>query len=160
MEKKKKDMFVSILIYLYLALPTLIFLIGWLKWYWALLFGILTAFACVTAFTDSMKEECLVIGKSDIKTFLKALLIITLWVYLSGIGGWCYQNKDHEVRNAIFRALVEYDWPVVSRGSGRGLIYYIGFWLPAACVGKLLDLRQGILHRYFGQWRGFSLFII
>lgn len=144
MKKKNICIYASILIYIYLALPTLIFMIGWLKWYLALLFGILTAFACVKGFSDSIQEKLLIIDNlSDTRTFLKALVLISLWVYVSGIGGWCYQNSDHEVRNAIFRALVEYDWPVVSYDDSRGLIYYIGFWLPAACVGKLFGLEAG-----------------
>ena len=48
---------VSLLIYLYLTLPTLIFLAGWLKWYWALLFGSLTAVSCVRAFASSMRDK-------------------------------------------------------------------------------------------------------
>lgn len=158
MKKRKKDTYVSIVIYLYLALPTLIFMIGWLKWYWALLFGILTAFACVKVFTDSMSDRCLMLGRTDIKIFMKALLIIALWVYLSGIGGWCCQNKDHEVRNAIFRALVNYDWPVVSYSGERGLIYYIGFWLPAACVGKLFGLEAGYTAQVI--WAVAGIFIV
>lgn len=121
MKKKNICIYASILIYIYLALPTLIFMIGWLKWYLALLFGILTAFACVKGFSDSIQEKLLIIDNlSDTRTFLKALVLISLWVYVSGIGGWCYQNSDHEVRNAIFRALVEYDWPVVSYDGSRG----------------------------------------
>ncbi len=156
--KKKKDTYVSIWIYLYLALPTLIFLIGWLRWYWALLFGVLSAVACVKAFIVSMQDKCLVMGQRDISMMIKALLLIALWVYLSGIGGWCYQNKDHEVRSAIFRALVNYDWPVISHGGDRALIYYIGFWLPAACIGKLFGLEAG----YTAQvvWAVMGIFIV
>lgn len=158
MEKKKSLIYVSILIYLYLALPTLIFIVGWLKWYWALIFGVPASYACVKAFTTAMQDKSLVLDKSDYKTFVKALLFIALWVYLSGIGGWCYQNSDHEVRNAIFRALVEYDWSVISHDGSRGLIYYIGFWLPASCVGKLLGLEAGYTAQVI--WAIVGIFIV
>ncbi len=158
MEKKKTSIYVNILIYLYLVLPTLIFLIGWLKWYWALIFGAAAAYACVKAFTEDVWDKSLQLKKSDIKTFLKALLLITLWVYLSGIGGWCYQNSDHEVRSAIFRALVEYDWPVISHDGSRGLIYYIGFWLPAALIGKLFGLETGYTAQVI--WAVLGIFIV
>lgn len=148
----------SVLICLYLSLPTLIFLTTWLKWYFALPFAALTAFACVRAFTDSMQDRCFVLVGRHALTFLKAAVLIALWVYLSGIGGWCYQNSDHEVRNAIFRALVEYDWPVVSRGGDRGLIYYIGFWLPAACVGKAFGLEAGYAAQFV--WAVAGIFIV
>ena len=158
MEKKSRFIHVSILIYLYLALPTLIFMVGWLRWYWAFIFGVTVAYACVKGFSDSIQEKCFLMEKPDAKIFLKALLLIALWVYLSGIGGWCYQNSDHEVRSAVFRALVQYDWPVNSFDGTRGLIYYIGFWLPAACVGKFLGLEAG----YAAQmvWAVLGIFIV
>ncbi len=158
MEKKRQVIFVSIFIYLYLALPTLIFMIGWLKWYWAFIFGVALAYACVKGFSDSIHEQCFLLEKADVKIFIQALALIFLWVYLSGIGGWCYQNSDHEGRSAIFRALVQYDWSVISYDGSRGLIYYIGFWLPAACVGKLFGLEVG----YAAQvvWAVLGIFIV
>lgn len=158
MGKRRMSIYVSIFIYLYLALPTLIFMVGWLRWYWALIFGLTATYACVKGFSDSIQEKCFLIEKADVKIYFKALLLIILWVYLSGIGGWCYQNRDHEVRNAIFRALVQYDWPVISYDGSRGLIYYIGFWLPAACVGKIFGLEAG----YAAQvvWAVLGIFIV
>lgn len=158
MEKGKKAICVSIPIYLYLVLPTLIFMVGWLKWYWAFIFGIAVAYACVKGFSDSIHEKCFLIEKVDCKIFIQALLLIFLWVYLSGIGGWCYQNSDHEIRSAIFRALVQYDWPVISYDGTRGLIYYIGFWLPAACIGKIFGLEAG----YAAQmvWAVLGIFVV
>lgn len=155
---KKKRIMINILIYLYMALPTLIFIIGWLKWYWALLFGVLASFACVKGVAASIQNNTLLIEKSDIKIWIKALLLIVLWVYLSGIGGWCFQNSDHGVRNAIFRALVEYDWPAISHNGSRGLIYYIGFWLPAACVGKVFGLEAGYTAQVI--WAVAGIFIV
>lgn len=164
MKKRKANEYIHIIIYLYLALPTLIFLVGWLKWYWALLFGGLTAVSCVKAFIASMRDRDWMpkdekkLEDADIKTYISALLLIMLWVYLSGIGGWCYQNRDHEVRNAIFRALVEYDWPVISHDGSRGLIYYIGFWLPAACIGKVFGLEAGYTAQVI--WAVAGIFIV
>lgn len=157
MKRVRKEIYINTLIYLYLVLPTLIFVIGWLKWYWALIFGVLIAYACVRAFSDVTQDKLLLL-KTDIKIFIKALLLIALWVYLSGIGGWCYQNSDHGVRNVIFRALIQYDWPVVSYDGSRALIYYIGFWLPAACIGKVFGLEAG----YTAQmvWAVLGIFIV
>lgn len=161
MKKNRIHICANILIYIYLALPAIIFLAGWLKWYLALPFGMLAAYACVKGFSDSIQDQCLILDSltpADCKTFLKALLWITLWVYISGIGGWCYQNSDHEARNAIFRALVEYDWPVVSYDGTRGLIYYIGFWLPAACVGKIFGLEAGYTAQVI--WAVLGIFMV
>lgn len=143
MKNRKAGIYVNILIYLYISLPTLIFVIGWLKWYWAIIFAPLISIACTRSFMNSEKSSYVEIENFNMKTILIASIFIALWVYLSGIGGWCYQNSDHGARNTIFRALVEYDWPVISRDGIRGLIYYIGFWLPAACVGKIFGLEAG-----------------
>ncbi len=144
MNKDKVGIYASILIYLYLALPVIIFMAGWLKWYWALPFCLLTVYACIRGFTESVRTRCLAIkGRVNWKTVLAVFFLIVLWVFLSGVGGFCYQNSDHAVRNAIFRALVERSWPVISYNGKRGLIYYIGFWLPAACIGKIFGLEAG-----------------
>ena len=94
---KKKGIAVNMLIYLYMALPTLIFMVGWLKWYWALLFGALAAYACARGFTVSIQDKSLLLNKINGRIFIKALLLIILWVYLSGIGGWCYQTMNIEM---------------------------------------------------------------
>jgi hypothetical protein len=68
-------------------------------------------------------------------------IIILLWVWLSGIGGFAFQNWDHHFRNALFHDLINYSWPVYYSNFGNpsiGLVYYIGYWLPSALVGKLL----------------------
>ena len=155
--RKKSYIWVNIVIYIYMVLPTLIFVIGWLRWYWALGFSVLISFACLRGFMDSAQNNYWVI-EENYKTFLKALLFIVGWVYLSGIGGWCYQNSDHEVRSAIFRALVEYDWPVISNNGERGLIYYIGFWLPAACVGKVFGIEAGYATQFI--WAVLGIFMV
>ena len=50
------------------------------------------------------------------------------------------QSSDFNYRNAIFHDLLNYDWPVIYGGEKGALVYYIGFWLPAASVGKLAGL--------------------
>ncbi len=157
-KKSRSALCVNILIYFYLVLPNLIFIIGWLKWYWALLLGVLVSFACVRGFTDSERWNNSEIKGYDTGTMLKALLLIVLWVYLSGIGGYCFQNRDYGIRNAIFRALVQYDWPVISAEGSRGLIYYIGFWLPAAFIGKIFGMAAGNAMQVL--WAAAGIFIV
>lgn len=138
-----------IFVYLYLTLPILIFLFTWLRWYWALPFGVLAAMACGRVFMDTIQKNCIDL-KCPFKgrTVVYAVILIALWVYLSGIGGYCYQNSDHNVRNSIFHALVDCGWPVRNNAGNMGLVYYIGFWLPAACVGKVFGLEAGYAAQY------------
>lgn len=85
--------------------------------------------------------------RDNIEKIVVVVGVICLWVYLSGIGRLVFQNTDHSARNAIFNILVERDWPVLGTsstdGSPTGLIYYIGFWLPSAVIGKIFGLNVG-----------------
>jgi hypothetical protein len=133
--------------YIYIVLPFLIFIIGWLKWYYAL---IISATVLISLFFSFNQYEPY--PKLDIKKYPKKIIIafsvIILWVLFSGIGGFGYQNGDHHFRNAIFRDLITHEWPVIYdiqgielnhplKGKTFMLVYYIGYWLPSAVVGKL-----------------------
>ena len=95
---------------------------------------------------------------------LPIIVILILWVYFSGIGGFVFQNKDHWWRNETFNLLVQEDWPVIVKMNMKGtmqpraLIYYIGFWLPSAVVGKLFGLNAG--YAFQALWAVLGLFII
>lgn len=72
-------------------------------------------------------------------------MVLLIWVLLSGIGGYAFQNPDFHARNALLNDLINYKWPVIYNGNPWGnagnqyvLTYYIGFWLPAALIGKVL----------------------
>ncbi len=163
MSRRRRNIYRNLFVYAYLALPVLIFMTGWLKWYWALPLGVLTVCACIKGFQDSLKTRCLVPraggrGSADARTALMALLLIVLWVYLSGVGGYSYQNSDHVMHNTVFCALVECEWPVVTQDGGRALIYDIGFWLPAACVGKVFGLEAGYAAQFI--WTVLGVYIV
>lgn len=135
--------------YIYILLPFLIFALGWFKLYLSIPIIILLL-AC---FWKICKDSpTLWLPEWNFDNIIKLIFIvgvIALWVYYSGIGKFVFQNTDHQYRNAIFNILVEYDWPVISTDilpgntSKSALIYYIGFWLPSAVVGKILGLRAG-----------------
>jgi hypothetical protein len=81
------------------------------------------------------------ISKRDL---IFGLVVLGLWVFLSGIGGFAFQNQDLVTRNAIFKDLINFKWPVYypesansATSSTSALMYYIGYWLPAALIGKL-----------------------
>lgn len=140
----------TMLIYLYLVLPFLIFSMTWLRWYYALLMTIAILVGCYFLYRHAPE---LPVFKWRKEVVFLALIILGLWVYLAGIGGYVTQNVDHAYRNGIFRILVESKWPVekliesAGESSERGLAYYIGFWLPAGAAGKIFGLEVG----YVGQ---------
>lgn len=75
------------------------------------------------------------------KSTFYLLLFTGTWVFLSGVGGYSFQNWDHHWRNAVLHDLITYNWPVVYSSPEKGpitmLIYYVGYWLPAALAGKI-----------------------
>lgn len=121
--------------YAFLSLPVFIFLVGYLRWYVALPTALawLAAllFAC-RARTGKRRE--LQLSKGGLAALIA---LAALWCVLAGIGNFYYQSDDWSARNAIFRDLITHPWPVIYPAKNAALVYYIGYWLPAALVGKL-----------------------
>ena len=155
---KRKNQWGLFIIYGYMVLPIVIFMFGWLRWYYALLFGGFILAAYVRSVVSDIVNVVDVFSKKDRKLWLAVSGISILWVLLAGIGGYCFQNRDYGIRNAIFRALVQYDWPVISAEGSRGLIYYIGFWLPAAFIGKIFGMAAGNAMQVL--WAAAGIFIV
>jgi len=128
----------------YLAFPYLIFFVGWLKGYFALLCIGLVAFP----FLHSIQELDQIVGKETArpdKSILRPrhvillLLASLLLLSISGVGGYGFQDTDWLKHNGVLKDLIERPWPVTYTLEGQDvpLVYYIAFYLPAALAGKL-----------------------
>ena len=172
--------------YFYLALPVMIFCVGWCRWYIGLPVAVAVAVSVVLClgeykeifFFRKRATEC---GSTEqARLCLKAgtdrnmlqenwlrvaavVLMVFLWVGLSGVGGYVWQNEDHAYRNAMYLLLTEQKWPLIkeimteSGPQGRGIVYYIGSWLPAAAAGKLLGTEAGWAVQYLWTAAGILL---
>ena len=124
-----------------LALPSAVFALGFLKWWIALPVVALLAAALYFALWRKKREQEPLCEEPTLKLpigqMLALLGIVMLWCFLSGLGNLYYQTGDWGARNAIFRDLVRFDWPVIYASKNAALVYYIGFWLPPALIGKL-----------------------
>ncbi len=127
-----------------LALPSVIFVIGFLKWYIGIPVALLLAVAYFFAVHDTKKEDDRTIQLS-IPSLLLLFGVVVLWCYFAGLGNLYSQSDDWAARNAIFRDLIRFDWPVVYGTKNAALVYYIGYWLPAALLGKSTFLLTGRL---------------
>lgn len=142
--------FVDSAIYLYIGIPILIFLLGWIKWFISIPVSILILFSLYKCIKNS-NAVYPALEKKNRSVFGIVILLAFAWVYLSGVGGFTYQNYDHLWRNEIFRILVRSDWPVQKEilvgdaTQTKFISYYIGFWLPAALFGKIFGLMGGFL---------------
>ena len=140
--------------YCYLAIPSLIFVLGWLRWEIGIPAAIVLVIAgiwCVRAETP-VSSTFLVATPARRQDLLAVLVLVVLWFVLSGIGGYTFQNPDHHWRNVMFRDLVYGQWPLIAAApphfpgiakAGRpvAFVYYLGHWLPAALIGKLLGFH-------------------
>lgn len=129
----------------YLALPLLIFCLGWLKTPWALLTTLFLIIGFGLVVADFRRDERLipamqpwlrlVTGRGLGLTVVACLLL----VILSGVSGYGYQTGDWAKHEILLQDLVAYRWPVYYDyyGATVGLVYYIAYYLPAAVIGKV-----------------------
>ena len=155
---------IRIFAYSFLLLPILLFLLFCVR-------PIVSVPACILlgfVFFFANKEET--DPEKSVTISLKQILLFgalcAIWCYLGGQGGQFFQTSDWNERNAIFRDLIEKSWPVIYDTTDTALTYYIGHWLPAALLGKVVFL---ITHHggwafalgniFLGMWTFFGVMI-
>ena len=128
---------------LYLALPTVIFMLGWLRWE----IGVPAALLVVVAVLKMLRRhgggktvEPLLASDAEVKvpvsTAFALVVCLVAWCVMSGQGGFVPQSADWHWRNALFRDLLTHEWPVTYPARNESLVFYAGHWLPSALVAK------------------------
>lgn len=166
------DRIIILLSYVYLAFPVAIFAIGWLKWPYALVFVLILLFSLRQCVRDYDVYEKFTGFPGNIpflsSFFFVVAFVVVLWVGFSGIGGFSFQNSDHELRNLMLHDLIDADWPVIYDFSylqtdgtpawfHGALVYYITFWMPSALIGKLWGWKAANLTLYLWTVAGVLL---
>ena len=154
--------------YIYLLIPVLIFCAGWLNGIMAILLCCLIVGSLISLFPKESQSDFI-----HVKPWngILTLVVLIIWVGLSGIGGYAFQNWDHHSRNAVFSDLINFSWPVsyhldagVAQRFGAPpdviLSYYFGFWLPAAVVGKISGPTSANLFLFLWSLLGLFLSIL
>lgn len=155
---------------LYLTIPLLIFLFGWLRLSIAIPISLIILFTLYKLLKQSPVSNLQSLipqsSNSPLSTFhfpttVYCLLITAIWLLFSGIGGYTFQNWDHHWRNAVFHDLINFDFPVYYAQSESGpvkmLVYYVGYWLPSAIVGKYFGWQVANLFLFLWSWLGIIL---
>ena len=135
--------------FLYLALPAGLFLAGWFRLGIALP-GIIALL--VVTYLLFRTTQWLPISKPSL-LFWVTILISGGWVFLSGIGHFVYANNDWLVRDAVLRDLVVESWPVLYQIDDSKILILrapLGYYLPAAVIGKLTGLHMA--HIMLSVW--------
>ncbi len=143
---------------LYLIIPFIIFCMGWLRLSIAIPTAVVILFATWQLLKQSPATQFTF--HFSPRTFYFLLITFT-WLLLSGVGGYTFQNWDHNWRNAVLHDLINYDWPVFystpESGPAKMLVYYVGYWLPSALVGKLLGWQAANFFLFLWTWLGVTL---
>lgn len=121
--------------YIYLAIPLLLFLLNWLDYGWALVFSSCFGLAFYKAFREIKIGDDVDILSDN--AFLALNCVAIIWCFFAGIGYFYYQPFDYHFRNAVFRDLINYEWPVFYDRANTPMVYYMGYWLFPALFGKL-----------------------
>lgn len=152
---RKRTLYTLALLYLWIS--TAIFLLTWIRWWIGIPCALAGTWMVLTAFRG-VKGHML---RLDIKQEVLLVMVILLWVLLSGIGGFWHQTNDHPFRTQLFLNLSDYSWPV-HNGQGEILCYFMGFWLVPAIVVKITHLYLAgyvfqVLWASVGIWLGMRL---
>lgn len=136
----------------FLALPYLFFIPGWLNTPAALVLLCIVLYCLKTTLTEVTAVRQPQITVRD----LLAFIMIAIIVNLSGAGGYGYQWNDWNMHNARLKDLVEYTWPV-RYGDNQNFVYYFGYFLPSAALGKLTSVETGLRSLYPWTLLGMTL---
>lgn len=141
---------------LYLVLPNILFLLGWVQ-YWYAVPAVLLLIAGTIVTCCNISPMPRRITKKDWGGICIAILICLIMVESLGYTGRVPQSMDFLARNSIYETLVRCDWPLKSN-VGDYFVYYHIFYLPPAVISKLcggLEYAQHII--YLWTFVGFAL---
>ncbi len=146
----EEHQFLGALTTLYLILPVIGFAFGWLRFPLAvitilllivyLLFILRDLNNAVKAFRlPEGKVFGLGLSSQSYFWIAVAFLIILVWLLSSGAGGAGFQNTDYDAANALLKDLIIKSWPLTALvdSASRKIVYYVGYYLPSAVVGKI-----------------------
>lgn len=120
--------------YIYIALPIILFVIGFLKLYISIPITVIILIILYKIFRASINDDELVIDYKNIAIIFSITVVLCIF---AGHGKFFYQSDDYVIRNAVFRDLVTKSWPVYYSNNSMALTYYIGQWIVPACIGKI-----------------------
>lgn len=118
----------------YMALPTLLFLLGWVRPLFSIPAAVAVAAGAILLCLKFPAPQ-LHFTKRQLAVYIITIILSLLWLLTGGITGLTLQHADFVVRNPIYETLIRCDWPIVNT-EGSHFIYYLAFWLPPALICK------------------------
>lgn len=121
---------------LFLSLPNIFFLVGWVQWYLALPIIFCICVGCYVTIAHAPRRRISYNSVDLISLFIGFLLCVLL-ADCMGFLGQVEQSWDLIYRNAFYHTLVSEPWPVFS-DRNEYFVYYHAFWLPPAFISKII----------------------
>lgn len=128
---------------LYLLMPNILFLLGWITPVFAIPLTILIIIGTYSIWRSSkpsIRKNATIKQPYSLKEYIFltiTLLLILVFVDLIGLHGHVQQSVDFTARNAFYSALSNEGWPIFS-SRGEYFIYYHAFWLPPAYLSRFI----------------------
>jgi hypothetical protein len=142
---------------LYVVLPLPIFLFGWLEIWAAVPLALCMAYS-LTPLAASLPGKPWPVSGTHLAV---AATVGCAWTACGGTGHLVFANPDWHLRDAVLHDLVTGRWPVgYGVGADRLLRAPIGYYLPAALIGKAAGLLAA--HAALAAWTaaGVVLFLV
>jgi len=149
---------------IYLLIPNIIFLGTWVAPHISITLGIIllgSSLPTIRNFVNSAKIEQDVAKIPALGGFI-AIIILGLWVSVSGIGGAGFQNSDYIASNSMLHDLMTKETPLVyphplKKGEDYYLVYYVGYYLPGGLLGKYTDWLTANVFTWIWSYSGILL---
>lgn len=132
----------------YLSLPLLVFCVGFLRWYVAIIIVLASLWSAYSIYRlHSLDDDIWELRRIQV---IQSIAVAFFCCFFLGISGYWTQSYDWIVKNPLLNELTYSPWPLVIDNSEAtsevkavcgedrvGLVYYLFFYLPAAMIGKL-----------------------
>lgn len=141
---------------LYLLVPNLLFLAGWVQPAVAGVVGVLLAGAGWMVWRQTSVTGSRPWHAADVAGLMLLALLCLGWVESIGLNGHVIQHNDFIVRNAIYDTLVRESWPIAG-ANGTYFSYYLAFWLVPAGLSKLIPWVDAAYWLYAWAYMGVFL---
>lgn len=145
---------------LYIALPNLIFLAGWLE---PLAAVPLIVVVCVGIVQFLRRDDIRWVPALPVASIVVVIMFAFAWASLGGAGHFFESNPDWLIRDKVLGDLTFTAWPPaysIVDGYPHILRSAVGFFLPAALIGKLAGIGSVDLALYIYAALGCSLFLL
>lgn len=128
---------------LYLLIPNLLFVCGWMKTGVAIpvCVALMGAAGWIIKLLPTVN---LTFSRDEIKQLFVVLVSCLIVVEMVGFHGHSLQHGDFFVRNPIYETLIRDAWPLYNQ-DGEYFVYYMSFWLPPALLAKITGVNSATL---------------